>query len=197
MIPNIYNANYQILQTEDHVVILVEMIHDARIIPLDKRPHLGPAIRQWLGDSRGWWDGDTLVVETTNFHDRIDGGPLQPSHVIQTGYRGSGENLKLVERFTRTSAGTIDYRFTVEDPQTFTRPYTVAIPMRKDDGQAWIAEYACHEGNYAMVNLLKAGRKNEQQAIDAARIVRTQRIQSGHPGVREPAAAIVPIPPAK
>ena len=197
MIPNIYNANYQILQTQDHVVILVEMIHDARIIPLDKRPHLGPAIRQWLGDSRGWWEGDTLVVETTNFHDRIDGGPLQPSHVIQTGYRGSGENLKLVERFTRTSAGTIDYRFTVEDPQTFTRPYTVAIPMRKDEGQAWIAEYACHEGNYAMVNLLRAGRKDEQQAIDAARIVRTQRIQSGHPGVREPAAAIVPIPPAK
>ncbi len=197
MIPNIYNANYHILQTPTHVAIIVEMIHDARIIPLDGRPHVGTNIRHGMGDSRGRWEGNTLVVETTNFNDKIDGGPLQPSHVIQTGYRGSGAALKLVERFTRTGENTIDYRFTVEDPQTFTRPYTVAIPMRKDTTQSVILEYACHEGNYAMVNLLNAGRKNEQQAVEAAEIVRRQRIQSGHPGIREPAAAIVPLPPAR
>jgi hypothetical protein len=191
MIPNAYNANYQILQTPDYVAILVEMIHDSRIIPLDGRPHLGQNIRGWLGDSRGHWEGDTLVVETTNFHDRIDGGPLQPSHVIQTGYRGSGETLRLVERFTRVNATTIDYRFTVHDPVTFARPYTVAIPMRKlaEDG---VPEYACHEGNYGMLNLLKAGRANEKGAIDAAALVRRQRIEGGHPGIREPAAPIVP-----
>ncbi|MET0212958.1 MAG: hypothetical protein ABW292_08150, partial [Vicinamibacterales bacterium] len=129
MIPNFYNANYQIFQTPDHVAILIEMIHETRIIPIDKRPHVSSDIRQWLGDSRGHWEGDTLVVETTNFNDRLDGGALQPSHVIQTGYRGSGETLRLVERFTRTSATTIDYRFTVEDPVTFAKPYTVALPM--------------------------------------------------------------------
>ena len=192
MIPNIYNANYQIVQTADYVGILVEMIHDARIIPLDGRPHVGKDIRQWMGDSRGHWEGNTLVVETTNFNDRLDGGPLQPSHVIQTGYRGSGATLRLVERFTRVDANSIDYRFTVEDPVTFTRPYTVAIPMRKDDTQTGIAEYACHEGNYAMIHLLKAGRADEKQAIEAAALVRDQRIAAGHPGVREPAVPIVP-----
>jgi hypothetical protein len=197
MIPNIYNANYHILQTPTHVAIIVEMIHDARIIPLDGRPHVGTNIRHWLGDSRGRWEGDTLVVETTNFNDKLDGGPLQPSHVIQTGYRGSGATLKLVERFTRIDDNTIDYRFTVDDPQTFTRPYTVAIPMRKDPAQNVILEYACHEGNYAMVNLLNAGRRDEQQALDAAALVRRQRILSGHPGIREPAAAIVPLADAK
>jgi hypothetical protein len=197
MIPNIYNANYQIFQTPDHVAILVEMIHDTRIIPLDGRAHVGDNIRQWLGDSRGRWEGDTLVVETTNFNDRLDGGPLQPSHVIQTGYRGSGATLRLVERFTRIDANTIDYRFTVTDPVTFTRPYTVAIPMRKDNSQDRILEYACHEGNYAMINLLKAGRKDEKQAIDAAALVRQQRIDAGHPGIREPAVPIVPVPPAR
>jgi hypothetical protein len=197
MIPNIYNANYHIMQTPTHVAILVEMIHDARIIPLDGRPHVGSGIRHWMGDSRGRWEGDTLVVETTNFNDKIDGGPLQPSHVIQTGYRGSGATLRLVERFTRIDDNTIDYRFTVEDPVTFARPYTVSIPMRRDNTQNVILEYACHEGNYAMVNLLKAGRTNEQQALDAAALVRRQRVASGHPGIREPAAAIVPIPHAE
>ena len=131
MIPNLYNNNYQILQTPDYVVIQMEMIHEARIIPLDGRPHASERIRQWLGDSRGHWEGKTLVVETINFNDKLDGGDLQPSHVIQTGHRGSGKTLRLVERFTRINADTIDYRFTVEDPATFTRPYTVAIPMRK------------------------------------------------------------------
>jgi hypothetical protein len=190
MIPNAYNANYQILQTPDYVAILVEMIHDSRIIPLDGRPHVGQSIRQWMGDSRGHWEGDTLVVETTNFHNRIDGGPLQPSHVIQTGYRGSGETLRLVERFRRIDANTIDYRFTVNDPVTFTKPYTVAIPMRKS-AEVGIPEYACHEGNYGMLNLLKAGRANEKAAVEAAALVRRQRIEGGHPGIREPAAPIV------
>jgi hypothetical protein len=193
MIPNAYNANYQILQTPDYVVILVEMIHDARVIPLDGRPHAAQNIRMWMGDSRGRWEGNTLVVETTNFNDKLDGGPLQPSHVIQTGYRGTGETLRLVERFTRVDATTIDYRFTVEDPKTFTRPYTVSIPMTKNDEQMGIHEYACHEGNYAMVNLLKAGRANEKGAIEAAERVRRQRVEAGHPGVREPAAPIVPL----
>ena len=193
MIPNIYNANYQIFQTPTYVAILVEMIHDVRIIPLDGQPHPGKDIRMWMGDSRGRWEGDTLVVETTNFNDRLDGGPLQPSHVIQTGNRGSGATLRLVERFTRIDARTIDYRFTVEDPVTYTRPYTVAIPMRRDDdAQTYIFEYACHEGNYAMVNLLKAGRANEQGAVEASDLVSRQRIEAGHPGIREPAAPIVP-----
>ncbi len=197
MIPNIYNANYQIFQTPTYVAILVEMIHDVRIIPLDGRPHPGKDIRLWMGDSRGHWEGDTLVVETTNFNDRLDGGPLQPSHVIQTGNRGSGETLRLVERFRRLDARTIDYRFTVEDPATYTRPYTVAIPMRKDDAQAYIFEYACHEGNYAMVNLLKAGRANEKGAVEASDLVSRQRIEAGHPGIREPAAPFVPAPAAR
>ncbi len=193
LIPNAYNANYQIFQTPTYVVILVEMIHDVRIVPLDGRPHAGKDIRTWMGDSRGRWEGDTLVVETTNFNDRLDGGPLQPSHVIQTGNRGSGETLRLVERFTRIDAKTIDYRFTVEDPVTYTRPYTVAIPMRRDEAQTFIPEYACHEGNYAMVNLLKAGRANEQGAVEASDLVSRQRIEAGHPGVREPAAPILPL----
>ena len=195
MIPNIYNANYQILQTPTHLVILMEMIHEARIIPLDGRPHAADGIRQWLGDGRGHWEGDTLVVETLHFNDRLDGGDLQPSHIIQTTHRGSGETLRLVERFTPTDANTIDYRFTVEDPQAYTRPYTVAIPMHRRDASDplnSLFEYACHEGNHAMVNLLTGGRANEQAALDGAALVRQQRLDAGHPGLREPAVPIVP-----
>jgi hypothetical protein len=194
MTPNLYNNNYQILQTEDYVVIQMEMIHEARIIPLDGRPHAPERIRQWLGDSRGRWEGQTLVVETINFNDKLDGGDLQPSHVIQTGHRGSGKTLRLIERFTRINAETIDYRFTVEDPATFTKPYTVAIPMRKAPIDARIYEYACHEGNYAMLNILTGGRANEQAAMEGARLVSQQRIDAGHPGIREPAVPIVPLP---
>ena len=192
MIPNLYNNNYQILQTPDHVVIMMEMIHEARVIPIDGRPHVSGGLRQWLGDSRGRWEGHTLVVETINFNDKLDGGDYQPSHVIQTGHRGSGKTLRLVERFTRVEANTIDYRFTIEDPQTYTRPYTVAIPMRRATADTRIFEYACHEGNYAMLNLLRGGRSDEQGAIEAARLVSQQRIDAGHPGVREPAVPIVP-----
>lgn len=195
MIPNLYNNYYQVFQTPTHVAILVEMIHDVRIVPLDGRPHANDRVRRWFGDARGRWDGDTLIVETTNFVDRMDGGDLQPSHVIQTGYRGSGQTLKLVERFRRTGPTTIDYRFTVEDPATFTRPYTVAIPWRKDDTLNFIPEYACHEANHSMVNLLSAGRSDEAQAMEGARLVRQQRIDAGHPGVREPAKPFIALPP--
>jgi hypothetical protein len=191
MIPNLYNNNYHIVQTPTHVAIQVEMIHETRIIPLDGRPHVGNGIRLWLGDSRGRWEGDTLVVETTNFNSRLDGGEHQPSHVIQTGHRGSGETLKIVERFRRIDAETIDYRFTVEDPQTYVRPYTVAIPMRRSE-EAMIFEYACHEGNYGMLNLLKGARANDRENLDASERVSTQRIEAGHPGIREPAVPIVP-----
>ena len=131
MIPTLYNANYQIFQTPDHFVLLMEMIHEARIVPLDGTPHAAGAIRQWLGDGRGRWEGDTLVVETLHFNGKLDGGDYQPSHVTPTGPRGSGETLRLTERFTLVDANTIDYRVTVEDPQTLAVPYTAAIPMHR------------------------------------------------------------------
>ena len=197
MIPNLYNANYHIFQTPHYVVLVVEMIHEARIIPLDGRPHASDEIRQWLGDSRGHWEGDTLVVETVHFNDKLDGADYQSSHVIQTGHRGSGETLRLVERFTLVDADTIDYRFTVADPQTYMRPYTAAIPMHRSDSDVVLFEYACHEGNHAMVNLLTAGRGDEQQALDAAALVSRQRINAGHPGVREPAVPFASVPDSR
>ena len=196
MIPNIYNANYQILQTQDHVVVVIEMIHEARIIPLDGRPHVADGVRQWLGDSRGRWEGDTLVVETERFNNRLDGGDYQPSHILQTGHRGPGGTLRLVERFRLVDANTIDYQFTVEDPKTYSGPFTVSLPMtrRDTDGDPLnhLFEYACHEGNHGMMNLLSAGRTDEQQALEAAARVSRQRKEAGHPGVREPAVPFVP-----
>ena len=195
MIPNGYNANYQILQTSDHVAILIEMIHESRIIPLDGRPHVPDGVRQWLGDSRGHWDGDTLVVETERFNYRLDGGDYQPSHVIQTGHRGSGGTMRLVERFRMIDANAIDYQLTVKDRNTFTRPYTLAIPMtRRDTTESLnhLFEYACHEGNHGMKNLLSGGRADEQQALEAAALVSRQRQEAGHPGIREPAVPFVP-----
>ncbi len=147
MIPGPYNNNYQILQTPDNVVILHEMIHDARIVPLDGRPHVGQNIRQWFGDSRGRWEGNTLVVDTTNFTDKAN-------------YRGSTDGLHLIERFTRVDADTVKYEFTIDDPTTFTKKWTAAIPMARTDEQ--IYEYACHEGNYGIVNLLKGARAQEK-----------------------------------
>jgi hypothetical protein len=147
MIPGPYNNNYQILQTPGYVVILHEMIHDVRIIPLDGRPHISPAVRQWFGDSRGRWEGNTLVVNTTNFTDKVS-------------FRGSTEGLHLIERFTRTDGGTVKYEFTIDDPKTFTKKWTAAIPMTNTDEQ--IFEYACHEGNYGMVNLLSGARVQEK-----------------------------------
>jgi hypothetical protein len=159
-LPGAYNNNFQIVQTPDYVTILQEMIHDVRIIPLDGRPHLGKNIPQWMGDSRGHWEGNTLVVDTTNFDERI-------IFNNNTCCRGSGANLHVVERFTRADADTIDYQFTVADPTTYTRPWTVAVPMTKVDIP--IYEYACHEGNYGMKNLLSAARAKERSAEEAAK----------------------------
>lgn len=149
MLPAGYNNNYQIVQTSGHVMILIEMIHDARIIPLDGRPHLPGTVRQWLGDPRGRWEGDTLVVETTNYTDK-------------TNFRGSGQNLRVVERFTRLDEDTLLYQFTVHDPESFTRPWSAEIPMKKVPGP--IFEYACHEGNHSMTFMLNADRAEEKAA---------------------------------
>jgi hypothetical protein len=148
MIPGGYNNNYQIVQGPGYVTIVVEMIHDVRTIPTDGRPHLPATVRQWMGDPRGHWEGDTLVVDTTNFTDK-------------TNFRGSGENLHLIERFTRTAPGQLMYEFTVNDPASFTRPWTVQIPMAKTDGPLF--EYACHEGNYGMEGMLRGARQQERE----------------------------------
>ena len=169
MMPGFYNHNYQILQAPGYVVILIEMIHDARIIPLDGRPHLGPGLKQWMGDSRGRWEGQTLVVETTNFNDKIDevtgnamrlpdGEPLEGRY---HGVFGTADTT-LVERFTRVDANTIDYQFTVTAPKTFVKPWTAAAPMTTLEGRVF--EYACHEGNRAIPNMLSGARAQEQAA---------------------------------
>jgi hypothetical protein len=149
MLPSAYNNNVQIVQTDDYVVLLNEMVHNARIIPLDGRPHLPSSVPQWVGDSRGRWEGDTLVVETTNF--------LQ-----ETAFANSGPTLHLTERFTRQDADTLIYEFTVNDPQTWTQPWTAQVPMTRTDD--FLFEYACHEGNYGMTNLLSAARAIEKRA---------------------------------
>jgi len=149
MIPGGYNNNYQIVQGPGYVTIVVEMIHDVRTIPTDGRPHLPATVRQWMGDPRGHWEGNTLVVDTTNFTDK-------------TNFRGSGENLHLIERFTRTGPDQLMYEFTVNDPASFTRPWTVQIPMAKTEGPLF--EYACHEGNYGMEGMLKGARQQERGA---------------------------------
>jgi hypothetical protein len=149
-----YNNNMLIVQTPGAVAIMSEMIHEVRIVPLDGRPHLPADHRQWLGDSRGRWEGQTLVVETTNFSPK-------------TNFRGAGENLHLVERFTRVDADTVDYEFTIDDPTTFTKSWTAAFPMTRNPGELF--EYACHEGNYGMFGLLSGARAQEKSAADAAR----------------------------
>ena len=151
-----YNTYYQIVQTPDHVVFLHEMIHDARIIPLDGAPHADDAIRQWHGDARGHWEGDTLVVETTNF----SAGSESPAALYQR-TRGSAEQLRLVERFTRVGPDTLQHEFTVDDPGTYTGEWTAMIPLaRKDE---LLFEYACHEGNIGMEGIL-AGHRAEERA---------------------------------
>jgi len=158
-LPTGYNNNYQIVQTHEYVAILSEMIHEVRLIPLDGRPHLGQSIRQWFGDSRGHWEGHTLVVDTTNFTDLND--------LNQRIRRGSGATLHVVERFTRVDADKIDYQFTVDDPATFTRPWTATLPMAKIPGP--IYEYACHEGNYGMSGILAGHRAQEATAAQAVK----------------------------
>ena len=147
MLPGPYNNFMQIVQTRDHVAIYNEMIHDARVIPLDGRPHAPAQVRLWLGDSRGRWDGRTLVVDTTNYTDK-------------TNVRGSSPGLHLVERFTRADADTLLYEFTVDDPSSFVKPWSAALPMRKTAEQVF--EYACHEGNHALQGILRGARFEEK-----------------------------------
>ncbi|HEY6345231.1 MAG TPA: hypothetical protein VIY49_27365 [Bryobacteraceae bacterium] len=142
-----YNGNYQIVQGDGYVTILIEMMHRLRVIPTDGRPHIPATIRQWNGDSVGHWEGDTLVVDTTNFTDK-------------TNFRGSGENLHVIERFTRVAEDTLLYQFTVDDPSTWIKPWTAEISMPKVEGP--IFEYACQEGNYGLPNVLSGARATEK-----------------------------------
>ena len=152
MTPSAYNNNVQLFQTADHVVILNEMVHNARIVPLDGRPHLPAHLRQWVGDSRASWDGDTLVIETRNF-------------LGETSLRGSSANLHLVERFTRAGADTLIYEFTVNDPTSWAGPWTAQVRMNRTSEPLY--EYACHEGNYSMASSLSGARAMEAREAAA------------------------------
>jgi hypothetical protein len=152
MIPGPYNNLVQLFQSPGYVVIVNEMVHDARIVPLDTRPHLGDGIRQWMGDSRGTWKGNTLIVETRNFTDNGTGTFGLPGLIDR--------NLHLVERFTRVDDGTLLYHFTVNDPTVWTRPWSAEVPMRRIDG--FVMEYGCHEGNYGLANILAGARAEER-----------------------------------
>jgi hypothetical protein len=154
MLPEAYNSNMQIQQGPGYVAILQEEIHDVRIIPLDGRPHVGPKIREYMGDSRGHWEGDTLIVDTTNFTDK-------------TNFRGASENVHVIERLRRVDEDTILYQFTVEDPSTWDRPWTAELPITKIKGPLY--EFACHEGNYGMANTLRGAREAEKAAEEAAK----------------------------
>lgn len=151
MMPGGYNNNMRLFQLPGYVAILTEQIHEVRVIPLDGRPHLSETIRQWKGDSRGHWEGDTLVVNTVNFNGK-------------TSYRGAGKNLHLTERFTRVDADTLDYQYTIDDPESFTRPWTVQLPMTRDEKQLF--EYACHEGNYGIEGSLSGARAVDKATTD-------------------------------
>jgi len=164
MLGSTYNANLQILQTTESVVILHEMIHGVRLVPMDGRPHIPPDIRQLTGDSRGRWEGNTLVVDSSNFTDQTNfrGAPANSRQDIF-----SSRDLHVIERFTATDADTIVYRFTVEDPSVWTRPWSGELLLRRIEGP--IIEYACHEGNYGLVNILAGARVSEKAAAEAAK----------------------------
>ena len=151
MMPAIYGNSYRIVQAPGFVAISYEMIHETRVIPLDRSPHLPSAHRSYMGDARGWWEGDTLVVETTNFRDELT-------------YRGANAaTLRIVERFTRTAPDKVRWAVTIDDPSTWTRPWTFAMPLTQDESEPML-EYGCHEGNYAMVNILSGARAEEAAA---------------------------------
>ena len=158
MLPSFYNGtifgplttNYQIVETRDYVIIYIELNHEVRRIPLDGRPHLAANVRQWLGDSRGHWEGDTLVVDTTNFTGK-------------TNFKGTDENLHLTERFTRIRPDVLMYQFTVDDPTAFTRPWSAQAPMVASPGPLY--EYACHEGNYGLAGVLAGARAEEKKNL--------------------------------
>ena len=155
MMPAIYGNSYDIVQAPGFVAIRYEMIHETRIIPLDGRAHLAPGLRSYMGDPRGRWEGGTLVVETRNFRD-------------ETAFRGANpETFRLVERFTRVSPDKVEWAVTIDDPSTWTRPWTFSMPLTLDNGER-LTPYECHEGNYAMRNILSAARAEEKAAADAA-----------------------------
>jgi hypothetical protein len=155
ILPATYNDGNQILQVPGYVIIRNEMIHETRVVPLDGRPHVGPAIRNYMGDSRGHWEGNTLVVETTNFKDKtlLGGTP-------------ASDELRMVERIARTGASTLNYEVTITDPKTWTKPWKVSFPLKNDPVYV-LYEYACHEGNYAMYNALTGARAQEKAAAAA------------------------------
>jgi hypothetical protein len=157
-LPTLYNNNIQIVQAPGTAVIVHEMIHEARVIPLDGRPQLSENVRAWIGHSRGWWEGDTLVVETKNFNGK-------------NSYRGSTTGLHLVERYTRVGPDRLELRLTVSDPTTWERPWTVLLPMRPTEGE--LIEYACHEHNLSMVNILEVARDAEKAAAQGKAPVST------------------------
>ncbi|PYS03450.1 MAG: hypothetical protein DMG16_05655 [Acidobacteria bacterium] len=152
-LPTIYNNDFQIFQSPGYVVIAPEMIHTARIIPLDRRPHLGKNLRQWLGDTRGYWEGNTLVIETTNF--RTDDGVIFQN--------ANPETYRIIERFTRVGPTSINYEFTVSDPTTWTKPWTARIPWNRIDPQEQMYEYGCHEDNYDEIHFLSGARSREKR----------------------------------
>jgi hypothetical protein len=151
-LPGGYGNGNEIVQAPGYVTIVNEMVHEARLVPLDGRPHLRQGIRNYMGDSRGRWDGDTLVVETTNFADRPGVG---------INGTGASEAAKITERFTRTSPTTLSYSITIDDPNTWTAPFTLQYPLTRDDKYG-VFEYACHEGNYALQNILRGARAAER-----------------------------------
>jgi hypothetical protein len=153
MLPPGYNPAYQIAQGPGYVMIVIEAGHEVRVIPTDGRPHPPSSVRQWLGDSKGHWEGNTLVVETTNFNDKV-------------AFRGASENMKVTERFTRTGDETIRYEFTIDDPATWATPWTAELMFTTMDGP--IFEHACHEGNYGIANTLAGVRAEEKRAAEAA-----------------------------
>jgi hypothetical protein len=157
MLPTFYNNTYRIFQSRDYVAIQVEMIHDVRLIAMNGQPHLNAAVQQWLGDSRGHWEGDTLVVETTNVNSKrgfIGGGSGR------SGLAPNNEKMRVVERFTRTAPDTLLYQFTVDNPAIYSAPWSGEIPMRATTEPLY--EYACHEGNYALVDILSGARAEEK-----------------------------------
>ena len=171
MLPSAYNNNFMFLQTPDYVAIQVEMIHDTRIIPLDGRAHLPSSVRQWNGDMRGHWEGDTLVIETTNLHRTeanaaaAGGDPI----LLRAANGRSDDTVKVIERITRVDADTLNYEFTIEDSTTWTTPFSGEFPMRRLAADELLYEYACHEGNYSMEGILGGERVLELAAQAGSR----------------------------
>jgi hypothetical protein len=160
IIPVVYNNGNEILQAPGVVILRNEMIHESRVIPLDGRPHLSSEIRQYMGDSRGHWEGNTLVIETTNFTDRDAIGSNGAGYPGDPGHHSA--DLKLIERLTRVDADTLNYQATIDDPQTWTRPWTILIPLKRND-RYQLLEYACHEGNVALGDILSGARAEERK----------------------------------